>query len=70
MIIFALKVILGLKLAEGVIVENKEKIYNLYNQEISDLMIGYPFNIARIKQIVDLIALDTCSQSYITELFE
>jgi hypothetical protein len=51
-------------------VENKEKIYNLYNQEISDLMIGYPFNIARIKQIVDLIALDTCNQSYITELFE
>lgn len=50
--------------------ENKEKIYNLYNQEISDLMIGHPFNIARIKQIVDLIALDVCKQSYITELFE
>ena len=48
----------------------KKQIYELYNQEISDLMIGYSFNIARIKKIVDLIALDTCKQSYITELWQ
>ena len=47
-----------------------ETLYNLYNQELSDLMIGYSFNNNRIKQMIDLIAKIMCKQSYITELFE
>ena len=40
---------------EDVIVENlNETLYNLYNQELSDLMIGYGFNNNRIKQMIDL----------------
>ena len=56
---------------EGVIVENLNKtLYNLYNQELSDLMIGYNFNQDRIEQMMDLIAQIMCKQPYITELFE
>ena len=47
-----------------------DTLYNLYNQELSDLMIGYGFNNNRIKQMIDLIAKLMCKQSYITELFE
>ena len=51
--------------------ENLNKtLYNLYNQELSDLMIGYNFNPNRIEQMMDLIAQIMCKQPYITELFE
>ena len=56
---------------EGVIVENLNKtLYNLYNQELSDLMIGYNFNSNRIEQMMDLVAQIIYKQPYITELFE
>ena len=47
-----------------------KKLYDLYNQELSDLMIGYNFNPNRIEQIMDLIAQIIYKQPYITELFE
>ena len=47
-----------------------EMIYELYNQELSDLMIGYNFNSNRIEQMMDLIAQIMYKQPYITELFE
>ena len=51
--------------------ENLNKtLYNLYNQELSDLMIGYNFNSNRIEQMIDLIAQIMYKQPYITELFE
>ena len=51
--------------------ENLNKtFYNLYNQELSDLMIGYNFNQDRIEQMMDLIAQIMCKQPYINELFE
>ena len=51
--------------------ENLNKtLYNLYNQELSDLMIGYNFNSNRIEQMMDLIAQIMREQPYITELFE
>ena len=51
--------------------ENLNKtLYNLYNQELSDLMIGYNFNSNRIEQMIDLIAQIMYQQPYITELFE
>lgn len=51
--------------------ENLNKtLYNLYNQELSDLMIGYKFNSNRIEQMMDLIAQIMYEQPYITELFE
>lgn len=51
--------------------ENLNKtLYNLYNQELSDLMIGYNFNSNRIEQMMDLIAQIMYEQPYITELFE
>lgn len=48
----------------------KKQIYELYDKELYDLTLGHSFNIARIKKIVDLIALDVCKQSYITELYQ
>ena len=45
-------------------------LYNLYNQELSDLMIGYNFNSNRIEQMMDLVAQIIYKQPYITELFE
>ena len=54
---------------EGVIVENLNKtLYNLYNQELSDLMIGYNFNQERISKIIDMIAAATCHLPHIAEL--
>lgn len=51
--------------------ENLNKtLYNLYNQELSDLMIGYNFNSNRIEQMMDLVAQIMYEQPYITELFE
>lgn len=51
--------------------ENLNKtLYNLYNQELSDLMIGYNFNSNRIEQMMDLVAQIMRKQPYITELFE
>lgn len=51
--------------------ENLNKtLYNLYNQELSDLMIGYNFNSNRIEQMMDLVAQIMYKQPYITELFE
>lgn len=51
--------------------ENLNKtLYNLYNQELSDLMIGYNFNPNRIEQMMDLVAQIMYKQPYITELFE
>lgn len=51
--------------------ENLNKtLYNLYNQELSDLMIGYNFNSNRIEQMMDLVAQIIYKQPYITELFE
>ena len=51
--------------------ENLNKtLYNLYNQELCDLMIGYNFNSNRIEQMMDLIAQIMYKQPYITELFE
>lgn len=47
-----------------------EMIYELYNQELSDLMIGYNFNSNRIEQMMDLVAQIMYKQPYITELFE
>ena len=47
-----------------------KKLYDLYNQELSDLMIGYNFNPNRIEQMMDLIAKIMYEQPYITELFE
>lgn len=46
---------------EDVIVE---KILNLYNKELSDLMIGYNINEKRVQQIIDLIAEDMCNWIY------
>ena len=45
-----------------------KKICELYNQELSDLMIGYNFNTARISQILDMIAIATRTLPHITEL--
>ena len=54
---------------EDVIVENLNKtLYNLYNQELSDLMIGYNFNQERISKIIDMIAAATCHLPHIAEL--
>ena len=51
--------------------ENLNKtLYNLYNQELSDLMIGYNFDSNRIEQMMDLVAQIMYKQPYITELFE
>lgn len=51
--------------------ENLNKtLYNLYNQELSDLMIGYNFNPNRIEQMMDLVTQIMYKQPYITELFE
>ena len=51
--------------------ENLNKtLYNLYNQELSDLMIGYNFNSNRIEQMMDLVAQIIYKQPYNTELFE
>ena len=33
-----------------------KKLYEIYNQELSDLIIGYNFNPKRIEQMMDLIA--------------
>ena len=43
-------------------------IYELYNQELSDLMIGYNFNQERISKIIDMIATATCHLHHIAEL--
>ena len=43
-------------------------IYELYNQELSDLMIGYNFNQERISKIIDMIAIATCHLPHISEL--
>lgn len=43
-------------------------IYELYNQELSDLMIGYNFNQERISKIIDMIAAATCHLPHIVEL--
>ena len=49
--------------------ENLNKtLYNLYNQELSDLMIGYNFNQERISKIIDMIAAATCHLPHIAEL--
>ena len=49
--------------------ENLNKIiYELYNQELSDLMIGYNFNTERISKIIDMIASATCYLPHIAEL--
>lgn len=54
---------------EDVIVESlNEKICELYNQELADLMIGYNFNTARLSQILDMIATVTRTLPHITEL--
>ncbi len=45
-----------------------EMIYELYNQELSDLMIGYNFNQERISKIIDMIAAATCHLPHIAEL--
>ena len=45
-----------------------EKICELYNQELADLMIGYNFNTARLSQILDMIATVTRTLHDITEL--
>ena len=45
-----------------------EMIYELYNQELSDLMIGYNFNQERISKIIDMIAAATCYLPHIAEL--
>ena len=47
-----------------------KKLYDLYNQELSNLMIGYNFNPNRIEQMMDLVAQIMYKQPYITELFE
>lgn len=38
-----------------------EKILNLFNKELSDLMIGYNINKQRIQILMDLIAEETCN---------
>lgn len=54
---------------EDVIVENlNEKICELYNQELADLMIGYNFNAERLSKIIDMIAIVTRTLPHITEL--
>ena len=54
---------------EDVIVENlNEKICELYNQELADLMIGYNFNAERLSKIIDMIAIVTCTLPHIAEL--
>ena len=54
---------------EDVIVENLNKIIcELYNQELSDLMIGYNFNAERLSKIIDMIAIVTCTLPHIAEL--
>ncbi len=55
---------------EGVIVENMDKIYNTFNAELADLMIGHALNDDRIQFILDLIAHDICNQEDILELQE
>ena len=45
-----------------------EKICELYNQELADLMIGYNFNTARLSQRLDMIATVTRTLPHITEL--
>ena len=67
-LIFVMKQIL-LIIQEDVTVENlNEMIYELYNQELSDLMIGYNFNQERISKIIDMIAAATCHLPHIAEL--
>lgn len=54
---------------EDVIVENLNKIIcELYNQELSDLMIGYNFNVERLSKIIDMIAIVTRTLPHIAEL--
>ena len=54
---------------EDVIVENLNKIIcELYNQELSDLMIGYNFNVERLSKIIDMIAVVTRTLPHIAEL--
>ena len=55
---------------EDVIVENMDKIYNTFNVELADLMIGHALNDDRIQFILDLIAHDICKQEDILELQE
>ena len=45
-----------------------EMIYELYNQELSDLMIGYNFNQERISKIIDMIAAANSHLPHIAEL--
>lgn len=49
--------------------ENNQ-IYNLYNKELSDLMIGHNLNNERIQYIIDLVAEDLCKHPDITELWQ
>lgn len=54
---------------EDVIVENlNEKICELYNQELADLIIGYNFNAERLSKIIDMIAIVTRTLPHIAEL--
>lgn len=49
--------------------ENLNKIIcELYNQELSDLMIGYNFNVERLSKIIDMIAIVTRTLPHIAEL--
>lgn len=45
-----------------------EKICELYNQELADLMIGYNFNAERLSKIIDMIAIVTRTLPHIAEL--
>lgn len=47
-----------------------DKIYNTFNVELADLMIGHALNDDRIQFILDLIAHDICKQEDILELQE
>ena len=68
MILFVTMLIL-LIIREDVIVENLNKIIcELYNQELSDLMIGYNFNAERLSKIIDMIAIVTRTLPHIAEL--
>lgn len=48
--------------------ENMDKIYNTFNAELADLMIGHALNDDRIQFILDSIAHDICNQADILEL--
>ena len=68
MILFVTMLII-LIIREDVIVENLNKIIcELYNQELSDLMIGYNFNAERLSKIIDMIAIVTRTLPHIAEL--